>query len=140
VLETSLPAGHADFVCSSAFLEHVPQLDAVVAELARITRPGGIHVHNLDYNDHGIYDGTAKSPISFLCEAETSSFVRTCNRIRPSQLLAAFRRQGFELLEEHDYESYEPTPAELRDLLPAFRELTRHDLTTTRAWYALRKQ
>ncbi|WP_157886139.1 class I SAM-dependent methyltransferase [Mycobacteroides saopaulense] len=34
-----------DFVCSNQVLEHVEQLDGVVDELARITKPGGVHIH-----------------------------------------------------------------------------------------------
>jgi SAM-dependent methyltransferase len=34
-----------DFVCSNQVFEHVADLWATVAELARVTRPGGVHVH-----------------------------------------------------------------------------------------------
>jgi SAM-dependent methyltransferase len=139
VLGMSFADGYADMVCSSAFLEHVPQLDVVIAELARISKSGAVHVHNLDFNDHGIYDNTAASPITFLTHSPESAFVRTCNRYRQSQLLTAFASQGFELRDAKVYERYEPCPEELAMLVGPFARLPTEDLVTMRAVYTFRK-
>jgi 2-polyprenyl-3-methyl-5-hydroxy-6-metoxy-1,4-benzoquinol methylase len=41
-----------NFVQSNAVLEHVLDIDAAVAELARVTSTGGIHAHQIDFRDH----------------------------------------------------------------------------------------
>src|SRR5579859_3313039 len=45
-----------DFVLSNAVLEHVDDLSRVAPELARLTRVGGIHAHQVDFRDHGNFD------------------------------------------------------------------------------------
>ena len=42
---TAFPDGHFDIVVSDNVLEHVADLDGVLAEMARITRPGGWGFH-----------------------------------------------------------------------------------------------
>jgi SAM-dependent methyltransferase len=39
------PDNAFDFVCSSQVLEHVANLGATLAELARVTKPTGVHLH-----------------------------------------------------------------------------------------------
>jgi SAM-dependent methyltransferase len=39
------PDQHFDFVCSNEVFEHVHNLGPVLDELARVTNPGGVHVH-----------------------------------------------------------------------------------------------
>lgn len=41
------PDQHFDFVCSNEVFEHVHNLGQVLDELARVTKPGGVHVHLL---------------------------------------------------------------------------------------------
>lgn len=41
-----------DLVLSNAVLEHVRDFHQVARELARITRPGGVHAHQVDCRDH----------------------------------------------------------------------------------------
>ena len=41
------PDQHFDFVCSNEVFEHVHNLGPVLDELARVTKPGGVHVHLL---------------------------------------------------------------------------------------------
>ena len=41
------PDQHFDFVCTNQVFEHVHNLGPVLAELARVTKPGGVHVHVL---------------------------------------------------------------------------------------------
>lgn len=49
---SSVASGSFDIVLSNAVLEHVAALDEVVSELFRITRPGGIGVHQIDFRNH----------------------------------------------------------------------------------------
>src|SRR5579859_3377149 len=48
----SIGDGSIDFVLSNAVLEHVVDLSRVAPELARVTRVGGIHAHQVDFRDH----------------------------------------------------------------------------------------
>jgi len=45
----SLGTGSFDYVQSNAVLEHVVSISGAVSELARITGPGGIHAHQVDF-------------------------------------------------------------------------------------------
>jgi SAM-dependent methyltransferase len=45
-----------DFVLSTAVLEHVADIDHCAAELARVTSPGGIHCHQVDFRYHKSFD------------------------------------------------------------------------------------
>jgi SAM-dependent methyltransferase len=53
---TSLTPDSFDFVQSNAVLEHVVDLQATIAELARVTRTGGIHAHQIDFRFHRNFD------------------------------------------------------------------------------------
>lgn len=39
-----LPSGRFDIVTTNEVLEHVPDLDAALREIARVLRPGGVHI------------------------------------------------------------------------------------------------
>ena len=52
----SLADGMFDYVQTNAVMEHVLDLPQVVAELARVTRTGGIHAHQVDFRDHRNFD------------------------------------------------------------------------------------
>jgi SAM-dependent methyltransferase len=52
----SIRANSFDFVLSNAVLEHVSDIERSAAELARVTSPGGIHCHQVDFRDHRAFD------------------------------------------------------------------------------------
>lgn len=52
----SLETGFFDYVQSNAVLEHVVSTRKAVSELARITKPGGIQAHQVDFRDHRNFD------------------------------------------------------------------------------------
>jgi methyltransferase family protein len=56
-----------DLVLSNSVLEHVDDLAGTVADLARITAPGGRHFHFIDLRDHFF-----KYPFEMLCYSEAS--------------------------------------------------------------------
>jgi ubiquinone/menaquinone biosynthesis C-methylase UbiE len=58
-----------DFVQPHATLEHVMDISAAVAEMARVTRPYGFHSHQVDFRDHRYYDD---QPLSHLLFDRTS--------------------------------------------------------------------
>jgi SAM-dependent methyltransferase len=55
------PAGRFDLVYSVAALEHVPEPEGTVAEIARVLAPGGLAIHEIDLKHHGSED-----PLRFL--------------------------------------------------------------------------
>lgn len=55
------PDGSFDLVYSVAALEHVPEPDGTVAEIARVLEPGGLAIHEIDLKHHGSED-----PLRFL--------------------------------------------------------------------------
>jgi len=54
-----------DMVLSNSVLEHVDDLSGAVADLARVTAPGGQHFHFIDLRDHFF-----KYPFEMLCYSE----------------------------------------------------------------------
>ncbi|HMF10922.1 MAG TPA: methyltransferase domain-containing protein [Gemmataceae bacterium] len=107
-LETApLPDGHCDFVRSNAVLEHVFDLDASFSQLYRVTRPGGYHLHQVDFRDHRNFD----RPLEYLLISERD-FAATfeeahsgCgNRWRVEEMTERFLAAGFELMNFHPTE------------------------------------
>lgn len=91
-------------VRSSAFLEHVTNVDEVLAEFARVTCPGGVGVHHIDAIDHRVYYASHHHGLDYLqlpvpgeivdiSMAGRSGMVQ--NRIRPQQWIARFEQHGF---------------------------------------------
>lgn len=81
-----------DWVVSSSVFEHVEEVEANVAACARITRPGGINVHEIDLRDHFF-----KHPFEMLCYSERTwrrwlNASNHLNRWRVSSYEEAFRR------------------------------------------------
>ncbi len=93
--DTHFADGVADIVCSLSFLEHVPDVDAVLAEMARITAPGGVGVHNLDASDHRRYGDPSVGRLDFLTIDTDRPLVQGSNRLRPHEVAAKFRAHGF---------------------------------------------
>jgi SAM-dependent methyltransferase len=77
---SSLANESFDFVQSNAVLEHVLDLDRAIGELARITRPGGIHAHQIDFRYHRNF----AKPLDHLL-ADTPNYVRAFSRYNTSQ-------------------------------------------------------
>jgi len=82
-----------DIVLSNAVLEHVKDFRLAVRELARISRPGGIQAHQIDWRNHWDFD----RPLDHLLvpgEAfETEREATGCQRgtqLRPPEMTEAF--------------------------------------------------
>ena len=141
-----LADGSVDVTMSNAVLEHVYDVEAVAAEIARVTRPGGLGSHQIDLRDHSDFD----RPLEFLLVAE-GDFARELeekhgergNRHRLHEVMAMFRAAGFEveadinMRAEADY---------LADVLPRLRTgggrfgaMTKAELSPIAALLTLRK-
>ena|SRR5215218_896133 len=111
-----------DVVLSNAVLEHVFSIERVCQEMARITARAGYNIHQVDFRDHRDFG----RPLEFLLMPD-AAFRRQfdgchgeCgNRVRSSQVVAAFRNHGFELIA---FEINERTaPDYLNSFLPRLR-------------------
>lgn len=98
VHDLSLADDSVDIVASNAFLEHVPELDVALRELARVTRPGGIHAHVIDLRDHRHYADPSVHPLAFLQEPIGPEIVHGCNRERAGGFRRRFLEAGMEVL------------------------------------------
>ncbi|MCR9245716.1 MAG: methyltransferase domain-containing protein [bacterium] len=96
---TGLDDRSVDCVTSFSFYEHVPDVDAIFAEMARITKPGAIGYHIIDGVDHRSYGDASIGPHAFLAVETEDLLVHGSNRIRPLDFTARFERHGFEVLD-----------------------------------------
>jgi SAM-dependent methyltransferase len=90
-----------DMTFSNAVLEHSSDLPAAIDELARVTRPGGLAIHQVDHRDHRDFE----RPLEYLLLTEEEfeqlfiDYRGECgNRYRPDELRQLFASSGFEIL------------------------------------------
>lgn len=120
---TSCGEESIDVVLSNAVMEHVDDLDAVFAELFRITRRGGIGIHQIDFRHHS--DG---GPLEHLLISTTEfrEISRAVHNEQGSQLrqvdyAAAIGKAGFII---RLYSSSVSAPdSYLDDFIPRLRQL-----------------
>ena len=125
-----------DLVMSNAVLEHVYAMPAVCRELGRVTAPGGLNMHQIDFRDH--LDGIRQLDFLIMPDDEYQlEFERTHgergNRLRPSEARILFEQNGFELV---DFEInlrcrpqyFEEFVPRLRASKSRYRQWPRHDL------------
>ena len=119
---TGLRDGTIDLVLSNAVLEHVSDLPAVCREMARITRLGGVNLHQIDFRWHRC----AARPLDFLLQSDarcrrdyTTYPYENGNRWRPSEVAALFRGAGFEV--RHTFPDEWTDPEYLATFLPELR-------------------
>lgn len=135
----SIEDGAADLVSSVSLLEHVDDVAGVIDSLWRITTPGGLGHHVVDFVDHRLYGGQVESPFEFLKIQTTDAVVHGCNRVRSGQLRALFEQRGF-LIEAMDPCRTDPlTDQEQRQFVEPYRSMAREDLTMTCARLFVRR-
>lgn len=116
---TDIPDATVDIVLSNAVLEHLANPRQALAQLSRITRPGGLGLHQVDFRDHRDFD----RPLEYLLldpGTFESMFVERhgeCGRqLRPLEMGRMFREAGFAVMA---YDSNILAPeAYLDDFLP----------------------
>jgi SAM-dependent methyltransferase len=136
----SLGDGEADVVVSNAFLEHIDRVDDALAELARITRPGGFGVHVLDANDHRVYGNGKIHPLEFLRDRSGRELVEGSNRLRPSTFARRFEAHGFEVVDFFPQQRVAVDDALRRSFAPPFRSMTNDELSLTNARISVRRK
>jgi ubiquinone/menaquinone biosynthesis C-methylase UbiE len=99
---SAIPDHSVDLVVSCAVLEHLYDLHSAFAHLARITSPGGLGLHQVDFRDHRNFS----RPLDYLLLSEekfTALFKEKhgeCgNRVRPQEMRQLFEQAGFRVKE-----------------------------------------
>ncbi len=139
-----LASGAVDLIVSHSTLEHIVDVDAAIAELARITAPGGRGVHQVDLRDHL----DAAQPLRMLQYSPRAwNLIAShrrgwSNRLRLPDYHAGFERHGFAV---ERMEVTESLPAgELEEmrarLQPEFRRLSAEALQALGFRCAVRKR
>lgn len=136
----TLEDGEADLVSSVSLLEHVDDIDGTLASLYRVTKPGGRGHHVVDFVDHRLYGGQVTSPFAFLAIESDEPLVHGCNRLRLSQLRAAFERHGFAVERVEPCRVDPVTDAERETFVEPYRSMTLDDLAMTCVRVFVRRQ
>jgi len=134
-----------DLVVSNAVLEHVVDLPAACRALARVTRPGAVNSHQVDFRDHADFS----RPLEFLTIGDRAMSAgmarRRGNRLRVSEVERLFRDAGFAVESvEHTLAAEESYLADLRPRLQRsasrYRDWPAAELSTLSARFILRKR
>jgi len=144
----SIPDNSYDAIVSNAVLEHIKDPARAFAELFRVTRPGGVGLHQVDFRDHRDFsrplDHLLLSPGEFLALNEGRSF-EFGSQLRQADYAVLLRGAGFEI---ERFDSNETAiAAYLDDLLsrlaagrhPKRTEWTREGLSCLGGEFRLRK-
>jgi SAM-dependent methyltransferase len=97
-----LKDGSVDCVFSNAVLEHVHNITKAIRECARVTRKGGIGIHEVDLRDH-FYQETPLRLLQYsdwLWNLMTWNRPGYSNRLRYSDYLKHFKEAGFQIKKE----------------------------------------
>jgi SAM-dependent methyltransferase len=99
--ELSLPTGSVDVIFSNAVLEHLFDLERSFTQLFRVTKPGGLGLHQVDFRDHCNFS----RPLEYLLLGEgefqrlfTEWHSECGNRYRAGEFQAVLEECGFEVL------------------------------------------
>jgi SAM-dependent methyltransferase len=135
---TPIPAGSVDVVSSTFTLEHIPEPDiaAILAESARLLRPGGIVSCAIDMKDHYSYFDDRVDVYHCLTVPDrawrlVNPPLHHQNRLRLPDYRRLFSDAGLEIVEE---EVRRPSPEQRRrldslDVAPRFRGYEIEDLS-----------
>ena len=104
---TALDTGGIDLICTTSVLEHVPPaaLHEIMRECHRISRPGAISSHVVDYSDHYAHSDRAITPYNFLRFADRdwsryNPALHYQNRLRHFEYGEIFEQNGFAIVSE----------------------------------------
>jgi SAM-dependent methyltransferase len=132
--------GEVDLCCSNSFLEHVDDVEAAIAEMARITKRGGRGAHCIDGIDHRSHIDPGVHPLKFLEEEGEGPIVHMCNRIRPRSFVPIFERHGFEVRRFAEWRRQEVGAEMQARFVEPYRSMAVDDLACTGATIWVRRR
>lgn len=111
-----------DFVVSNSFLEHIPDVDSIIALTYKLLRPGGFAVHGIDGIDHRHYATPEVDILEFL-RTPGRDPIGNCNRIRPYEYVDIFTRHGFTVQQSIPLRRVPLTDAEIATFAEPWRSM-----------------
>lgn len=129
---------------SWAVLEHCKNSEQTIANIARITKKGGLAIHIVDFNCHGLSIG---NPLQFLTHSDTfwnimTGYKQTLNRLRWKDILHLFETHGFTIAQKKIDDHF--TPEDIKSirpkLHPRFRHYTDGELAIKHVLFVAQKQ
>lgn len=136
----SLADGEADLVVSNSFLEHVEDIDSVLAEVRRVTRIGGFGSHGIDATDHRRYGNPNIGELDFLREPAGEAMVHGTNRLRPATIARLFEKHGFEVRLLREIRHCQVEAGDRTGFSEPFRSMPLEQLETTVAHLVVRRR
>ena len=120
-----IPDQSFDLTISNAVFEHLYDVPQALRELYRVTKPGGVGCHQVDFRDHRDF----ARPLEFLCEAD---YLRTADRdstdqgntLRPHEMERLLLETGFQVEEFSCNMSADP--AYVANVRPRLADQFRH--------------
>lgn len=138
--DNGLPTGSVDVTLSNSVLEHVHDVPAALAELARLTRPGGFGIHGIDVADHRVYGDPAVHRLEFLTADPHLAMVAGSNRLRLCDHERLFAAHGFEIVDREVGPPIAIPPALRSRMQPPWRQMADEQLATVWAQYLVRRR
>jgi SAM-dependent methyltransferase len=141
---SELADGAFDCVVSNAVLEHIYDPAAVAVSLARVTKAGGYHFHQIDFRDHKDFS----RPLEFLLIGDETyrrqSEHKRGNRRRLTEWTSAFAAAGFKVADVEINESapeayFSAFVPRLRRADSIYRDWPENDLRVLGARVCLRR-
>jgi hypothetical protein len=134
----------ADLVISRAVLEHVEDLPAVFADMARAMKPGALAAHQVDLKSHGLH---RDNPLDFLTVSPALwalmySHKGVPNRWRVDRYREILRELPVDVVKLEPTSLASPTDVDAvrGELAPPFRAATEDDLAWLGFWLVFRKR
>ncbi|MBN9007230.1 MAG: class I SAM-dependent methyltransferase [Rhizobiales bacterium] len=143
---TTLPDDNVDCFCTSEVLEHIPSdsLTAILTESLRYLKPGGLHIHAIDYSDHYARSDSAISRFNFLKFSDSewrkhNSAFQYVNRLRHSDYERLFLESGYSIESSDPHREAIPHDVSA-NLAERFSRYTQDDLGALRSIIVARKR
>lgn len=127
-----------DLILSRAVLEHVGNLPATVADMARALKPGGITIHEVDLRSHGLDRYKTFDFLTWPEGAYRLMFSRKGfpNRLRVNSYRELFTRAGLAIRQLHPTQTLSQEQVALIEphLASSLRGVSRDELAWTGFW------